>query len=328
MLEAVTGREYARIADGAAAARARDRAAHELPRAARAARPRRARRARLPGHRREPRAAHGEPRRPAAAAGLRRRNGRPRVPGRPPRLGAVRRALGQHGLGQRGGDAAAAACRPALLPAARRAARGGRPGRDVALGLERPARASTRTAATSRSTRACGASAPASSPTTWASRRRPTAAAPTRRCSCASSRPTACTRSRQLSRRQVVDLQLRRRVAGRTACSSRRARCFGTTGSSTSTLGKSWNTLDDKLTRGGPTTIRPGIENLSLGLASDARRRLLDEPRLRRHRARVRQPQPRSSRRPSTTGRSRRSRCRRRPTGCAPRPSRSTCRRS
>jgi hypothetical protein len=39
------------------------------------------------------------------------------------------------------------------------------------------------------------------------------------------------------------------------------------------TLGKSWNTWDDKLTRGGPTTIRPGIETLGLGLGSDARRR-------------------------------------------------------
>jgi hypothetical protein len=39
------------------------------------------------------------------------------------------------------------------------------------------------------------------------------------------------------------------------------------------TLGKSWNTLDDKLTRGGPTTIRPGIRTLGLGLSSDARRR-------------------------------------------------------
>jgi hypothetical protein len=38
-------------------------------------------------------------------------------------------------------------------------------------------------------------------------------------------------------------------------------------------LGKSWNTLDDKLTRGGPTTIRPGIESLTLALASDPRRR-------------------------------------------------------
>ncbi|HEY8232367.1 MAG TPA: DUF5916 domain-containing protein [Vicinamibacteria bacterium] len=39
------------------------------------------------------------------------------------------------------------------------------------------------------------------------------------------------------------------------------------------TLGKSWNTLDDKLTRGGPTTIRPGIETLGLGLSTDVRRR-------------------------------------------------------
>ncbi len=40
------------------------------------------------------------------------------------------------------------------------------------------------------------------------------------------------------------------------------------------TLGKSWNTWDDKLTRGGPTTIRPGIENLNLAATSDARRRV------------------------------------------------------
>ena len=39
------------------------------------------------------------------------------------------------------------------------------------------------------------------------------------------------------------------------------------------TLGKSWNTWDDKLTRGGPTTIRPGIENLNLVATTDARRR-------------------------------------------------------
>lgn len=38
------------------------------------------------------------------------------------------------------------------------------------------------------------------------------------------------------------------------------------------TLGKSWNTWDDKLTRGGPTTIRPGIGSLSLAASSDARR--------------------------------------------------------
>jgi hypothetical protein len=37
-------------------------------------------------------------------------------------------------------------------------------------------------------------------------------------------------------------------------------------------LGKSWNTWDDKLTRGGPTTIRPGIESLTAVAASDARR--------------------------------------------------------
>ena len=40
------------------------------------------------------------------------------------------------------------------------------------------------------------------------------------------------------------------------------------------TLGKSWNTWDDKLTRGGPTTIRPGIASLGFVATSDIRRRL------------------------------------------------------
>jgi hypothetical protein len=38
-------------------------------------------------------------------------------------------------------------------------------------------------------------------------------------------------------------------------------------------FGKSWDTWDDKLTRGGPSTIRPGIRNLELGASSDSRRR-------------------------------------------------------
>jgi hypothetical protein len=40
-----------------------------------------------------------------------------------------------------------------------------------------------------------------------------------------------------------------------------------------SLLQKSWATFDDRLTRGGPTTIRPGIESVQLALASDPRRR-------------------------------------------------------
>jgi hypothetical protein len=39
------------------------------------------------------------------------------------------------------------------------------------------------------------------------------------------------------------------------------------------TLGDSWATLDDKLTRGGPTTIRPGIRSLDFSASSDRRRR-------------------------------------------------------
>jgi hypothetical protein len=38
-------------------------------------------------------------------------------------------------------------------------------------------------------------------------------------------------------------------------------------------LGRSWATWDDKLTRGGPTTVRPGIKSLNVSVVSDARRR-------------------------------------------------------
>jgi Domain of unknown function (DUF5916)/Carbohydrate family 9 binding domain-like len=38
-------------------------------------------------------------------------------------------------------------------------------------------------------------------------------------------------------------------------------------------LQRSWATLDDKLTRGGPTTIRPGIQSVSASVVSDSRRR-------------------------------------------------------
>ncbi len=37
-------------------------------------------------------------------------------------------------------------------------------------------------------------------------------------------------------------------------------------------LAQSWATLDDKLTRGGPTTIRPGIRNLTYTVSTDSRR--------------------------------------------------------
>jgi hypothetical protein len=39
------------------------------------------------------------------------------------------------------------------------------------------------------------------------------------------------------------------------------------------TVGDSWDTWDDKLTRGGPTTIRPGIRSFDLTVSSDLRRR-------------------------------------------------------
>ena len=62
LLEAVTGREYARVATGAVRDRGRGRAAHELLRRPRAARPGAARVDRLPRHRRRPRPRHARPR--------------------------------------------------------------------------------------------------------------------------------------------------------------------------------------------------------------------------------------------------------------------------
>ena len=39
-------------------------------------------------------------------------------------------------------------------------------------------------------------------------------------------------------------------------------------------LQRSWATLDDKLTRGGPTTVRPGIASVNASVVSDTRRRM------------------------------------------------------
>jgi hypothetical protein len=130
---------------------------------------------------------------------------------------------------------------------------------------------STRTAATSPSTPACGGSAPATSRTTSASPPRPTAAARTARSSSASSPPTP-SRGAGSSRSRSGGPSTTAARARATAWRSRSGASSGTTGTLDVALGKSWNTWDDKLTRGGPTTIRPGIESLTAVAASDSRR--------------------------------------------------------
>ena len=113
--------------------------------------------------------------------------------------------------------------------------------------------------------------------------------------------------------REVVDLQLRPRVPGRRRAWLSAGAQLRNYWQLDLTLGKSWNTWDDKLTRGGPTTIRPGIESLTLVATSDARRRFWVSAQAAALEPRVRQPQPRSTSPPSTCGPGPRSRSRRRP---------------
>ena len=115
--------------------------------------------------------------------------------------------------------------------------------------------------------------------------------------------PDAWTRSRRLAVAKWWTFNYGRECQGDGVAVVARARSCATTGSSTSTLGKSWNTWDDKLTRGGPTTIRPGIESLDrrrsratpAGASGCSAQAAALEPRVRR-------PQPAVRRRPSTSG--------------------------
>ena len=136
-----------------------------------------------------------------------------------------------------------------------------------------------------------GGSAPASSRTTSASRPRPTAAAPTPRSSSASSRPDAWTRSRRLAVAKWWTFNYGRECQGDGVSLTAGAQ-LRNYWQLDLTLGKSWNTWDDKLTRGGPTTIRPGIESLNLVATSDARRRFWVSAQRRALEPRVRRPQP------------------------------------
>ena len=140
LLEAVTGREYARLATGDRAPRGRGRAPHELLRGPRPARPGPARVDRLPGHRRHPRPRDAQPRQPPRRPRARGRSRRPRPPGREARHRRLRGSLGEHGRGKPGLGPARPAGGAAVLPAARRPARERRPHGDVPLGLERAAR--------------------------------------------------------------------------------------------------------------------------------------------------------------------------------------------
>ena len=133
VLEALTGREYAHRRGRSR--REPDRAAHQLLRAAARQRDLDARGDRIPGDGHEPQPARANLE-AAAAAGVLWAASTATSLSTAPRLGRVRRSLGQHALGQP--DLRAGAARvPALLPAPRRAARRGRSGGHVAVGLER-----------------------------------------------------------------------------------------------------------------------------------------------------------------------------------------------
>ena len=73
-------------------------------------------------------------------------------------------------------------------------------------------------------------------------------------------------------RREVVDVELGRRLAGRWRAGRTNLQ-FLNYWRYNLTLGWSRDTWDDRLTRGGPTTIRPGIKSVNTSVVSDTRKR-------------------------------------------------------
>ena len=127
VLEAVTGREFARWADGGRRRPPGGRAAQQLPRAALAARPG-PRRLRDAGDRREPRPARPAARRGAGARGLRRGRRRLPVRGRAQGLGGRGPLCGEPRRGQpRGGRLACSSPRRATSSAPTPPSRGSTP---------------------------------------------------------------------------------------------------------------------------------------------------------------------------------------------------------
>ena len=259
-VEAVTGREYARLSDGLVRGDARGRAAHQLLRRARASASW------------DAAAAIGflgtAVNRALGAPDLRRpaRRARPTSAASTATCSSTRRRdwvvsgglAGSTVSGQPGRHRSACRRAPSATTSGRtRPTSSVDPAGHVALGLERPRSASTRTAATSPSTPGCGASARASSPTTPASPPRPTAAA-----------RTACVHVAQAHARPLDAhaAGLGRRSGGpSTTAGSRRATACSRRPTSqllnywrlNLSLQTSWDTLDDKLTRGGPTDDPP-----------------------------------------------------------------------
>ena len=91
---------------------------------------------------------------------------------------------------------------------------------------------------------------------------------------------------------EVVDVELGLREPGRRLAGVGDAPGSRTCGGHRSLLTYAKRVWDDKLTRGGPTVIRPGNRGVQLGLATDSRRKAvvslgaqLHPPRLRRLRA-------------------------------------------
>ena len=214
---------------------------------------------RLPRDGGEPRAAHARPRGAAGRARLPGWRRRPRLPRRPARLGGLGRACGQPS------PAAGPPCCACSAP--RSATTSGPTRRTCAVDPHATSlsgwsgrRASTRTAATSPSTPALWGISPGFEPNdlgfaTQADRGGGHGQVLLRKLT-----PDRFTRSRKLAIAKWWTLNFGGDSQGdgvQLACQPAASQLLALD----LTLGRSWNTLDDKLTRGGPTTIRPGIRS-------------------------------------------------------------------
>ena len=273
VLEALTGREYARIADGDDAPRARDRAAHQLLRAARAARPRRPRGDRIPGDGHEPRPARGRtwrrccrsrrtwaastatPSSTAAATGsLSGGLSGSTLSGSQASVLRLQRASQRY---YQRPDAPHVAVDPAATSLS------GWSGR---LGLNKNSGNVTFNAG-------LWGISPGFEPNDLGFATQSDRGGAHGQVLFRKLTPDRFTRTRQVAIAKWWTFNYGRESQGDGVQLTSSA-LFRNYWKLDLTLGKSWNTWDDKLTRGGPTTIRPGIESLGLAVTSDVRRRL------------------------------------------------------
>ena len=263
-IDAVTAREFADTATGGERGRDRGGAAHQLPRGARAPRRRPARRIRHAHHARQPRPERSGAGGAAAGSALRRRRRRPPVPHGQARLRRHRQLLGQprrRVAGTRSTRLQRSSAR--YYPAARRHASRPSTRRPRSLSGWSLQSDFNKNSGNIRPNASFWAVSPGFevNDAGFVDQRRPDGRARGGSCSLKPT-PDRFSRSRQLVRREVEHVELRRRPDGRRLLRELLRDAPATTGRSSATAHAAAWVYSDRLTRGGPMMRSPGFTDV------------------------------------------------------------------